>query len=152
MFDQDDLIWLGELSRKINEQDKRGTSYPLFVVYDKKQIFREDGEERARKSEYDGELCARCEKDLELTGDLQDDCEDCPDDAFYRFDWEDQICEDDGIYLTAEACNEYIARRRYNFNKPYSYAISAYYSEEMKRLMEIISKLTREPGNGSPLK
>jgi Fe-S-cluster formation regulator IscX/YfhJ len=154
MIEHEDFLWLKELSQKINTQDKRATSFPLFVVYDRVQVPNENGSERERKSsDYcDIDPCEKCAKLEEEGEELPDDCEDCDPECFNYFDWEDRICENDGIYLTAEACNEYIARRRYAFDKPYSYAISAYYSEEMKRLMTIISKLTLKPGDINPLK
>jgi hypothetical protein len=147
----EDLNFLEELSKKINSQDKRSTSYPLFVVYDKVQVFKEDGEERERKEEETDGMCDKCLKLCKEGGDVPEDCDDCDDCQFYHFDWEDRIQENDGIYFTAEACDEYIQRRRYAFNKPYSYAISSYFSEEMKKVLEIISKFTSE-SNQSILK
>lgn len=144
MIQHEDFIFLKELSQKINSQDKRGTSYPLFVVFDKFKSYQENGSEQERDENYDGEVCLECETNYAdgAGDDYPDDCMNCPSEAFRRFDWEDSICEDDGIFFTAEACDKYIESRRYAFNKPYSYAISAYRSEEMKRVMEIISKLT----------
>jgi len=147
----EDQKFLEELSEKMNTQDKRSTSYPLFVVFDREKVYREDGEETERDENYDGEVCEECETNYAdgAGDDYPDECLNCPAEAFRRFNWEDRIQENDGIFFTADACNEYIERRRYAFNKPYSYAISSYHSEEMKRVMEIISKLT---ANDNPLK
>ncbi len=154
-INQEDKKFLEELSQKINTQDKRSTSYPLFVVYDRVQVPNEDGAERERKnSDYSDEfeMCEKCQALEEAGDEVPDDCETCDPECFNYFDWEDRICENDGIYLTAEACNEYIQRRRYAFDKPYSYAISSYFSEEMKRLLDIISKMTLNNGDINPLK
>lgn len=141
---KEDQEFLEKLSEEMNSQNKRSTSYPIFVVYDKVKVYRDDGEEKERKSECD-DMCDRCSELSDNGEDLPEDCDDCENNnCFVNFDWEDQIQEDNGIYFTAKACNEYIQRRRYAFYKPWSYAISGYFSEEMKRVMEIISKLTSD--------
>jgi len=150
-----DIKFLIKLSRKMNEQDKRGTSYPLFVVYDKVKHYVHlggwddpDGKERKEDQNY-VDLCEGCKRLYDEDEVLPDECDDCDDECFLHFKYNDEILEDHGIYFTAEACNEYIKRRRYEFNEPYSYAISAYWSNEMRRVMEIICKIT---GDGKGLK
>lgn len=142
---QSDLEELVKISEKMNSQDKRCTSYPLFVVYDREKEWNEDGDQRERKEDFDIDyLCDECKEELARGGTLEDWCTECDSDCFWSFNWVDRIQENHGIFFTAEACDEYIQRRRYEFNKPYSYAISAYWSEEMKLVMNVISGLTND--------
>ena len=141
----EDLKFLETLGKQMNEQDKRGTSYPLFVVFDRVRNYKIDGQECEGREDVDDEwLCSGCLKQQEEENTLPNYCDECDSNCFVQFDWENEILQDHGIFFTAEACDEYIARRRYEFNKPFSYAISAYWSNEMRRVMEIICGLTSD--------
>lgn len=138
----EDVGFLEELSKKMVEQNKRSTSYPLFVVYDREKIVGEGSETERKEDQPEDLLCSECKKVEEEGGELPDWCINCDTECFWFFEWQDKIQENHGIFFTAEACDAYIRSRRYEFDKPYSYAISAYWSEEMKRVMDIIVNLT----------
>lgn len=150
---KEDLDFLKELSKEMNTQDKRYTSHVMFMVYDEVKVYCGDwGNETERKDEIEESyLCEECLKKYENDGDLPDHCDECDSDLYVQFNWELQPCDEDGVFFTAKECDEYIEDRRYNFNKPCSYGISMYRSCEMRRVMNIISKLTLEEGQKNPL-
>ena len=146
---KEDLQFLKDLSKKMNEQDKRGTSYVYFMVRDKEKEygdgdygFDERGERREDVDEYD--LCDNCKKLHDEGEELPEDCSECNNECFHWFKWVKRIQTEHGTFLTAEACDEYIQRRRYAFTEPHSYGLSNYRSNEMRRVQEIISKLTTD--------
>lgn len=53
------------------------------------------------------------------------------------------------VFLTEKEAENYIKARHYNYNKPYVYAHSSYHSDEMKRLLSIISKLGDNPASST---
>lgn len=147
---KEDLEFLTELSKKINKQDKRSTSYVYFMVRDREKEYGEEDygfDEKERKDSdclNTVDLCSECEKLWEEDKELPDDCDECHPEAYHWFKWVNRIQIEDGVFLTAEACDEYIQRRIYNFNKPHSYGLSNYRSDEMRRVQEIISRLTTD--------
>ncbi len=147
---EEDKKFLIELSKKINAQDKRGTSHVYFMVRDKEKEYGEgdygfDEKERKDCDHFDiNDLCEKCKRLYHNDEDLPEDCNDCDNEAYHWFKWVNRIQIEDGVFLTAEACDEYIQRRIYNFNEPHSYGLSNYRSEEMKRVQSIISRLTTD--------
>lgn len=138
----EDVSFLEELSKKMVQQDKRATSYPLFMVYDKEKNYSIDGSEQERVREDEHLLCAGCLELVDEVKELPEYCLSCDSECFASFNWEILPQPDHGIFFTAEACDAYIQSRHYEFAEPCSYAISAYWSEEMKRVMDIIVNLT----------
>jgi hypothetical protein len=155
-IEKKDAEFLKELSKKINTQNKRCTAYVMFMIYDKVKVYRgNEGSEIERKDmDYvnSKDLCDSCAKLYEDGDELPETCDDCDPDCFYTFDWEEQPQDEYGVYFTAEACERAILRYGHHFNQAFSFGISAYHSEEMKRVMDIISKLTLRDGEKNPLK
>lgn len=157
---EEELNFLKDLSREMNSQDKRMTHYVMFMVYDEVKVYCGDdwGDERERREDSYEDCFGNnllCENCLKLLGDgeeLPDDCNDCDSECFVSYKWELQPQDEAGVFFTAKACDEYIQSRRYAFNKPVSYGISMYRSDEMKRVMDIISKLTLKEGDKNPLR
>lgn len=136
-----------ELGKKINSQDHRSTAGPLYVVQERVKMYHSNGSETERKDiDYmsQDDLCEACRVELEKTGELPLTCEtdDCDSDTFICFDWEWEFKLHHGVFLTGEACDEYIQRRSYEFGKDVrSYAISTYWSYDMGRALHAISAL-----------
>lgn len=148
-----------EIGAEMNSQDHRSTSHPLFVVVQDMKIYGVDtaygGVHERQDPDYvdDDCYCESCAELLEKGEDLPDDCDDCMEGAFVTYRIEKDVPQlHHGVFFTAKACDEYIARRRYEFNgsnvsgDPHSYAISAYWSEEMKLVQEHLSKMGAENG------
>ena len=144
---EEDKKFLLKLSKEINSQDKRGTSHVFFMVSDLVRIYGDSSwcEEKERVEEpHDNDLCESCLKKYNKGDELPDKCDDCYNEAFDWYNLERQIMNDHGVFFTAKACEDYIESRHYQFHKPKSYGLSAYWSEEFKQIQTIISKLTTE--------
>ena len=136
---------LKQISAEMNKQDHRSTFMPLFMVQEKVKVYGAEDwcSEKERRSEPDTDyLCDKC-AELE---ELPNACDDCDDNSFCYFNWEWQIQTDQGVFITAKACDEYIKRRSYEFGEVRSYAISAYWSDEMQRVLQYLSALSNDDG------
>lgn len=146
-----------ELTRIMNAQDNRSTSFPLFVIRERRLVpTHEDfadfhqafGEEGAELEEKD--LCEECTVKFECNDDLDSACVAC---GYLKTlpvkkIWEFRL--DYGVYLTEEECDRIIEGRKYNFGKDAnSYAISASASYEVSHLLFLISQIGLAPDKNS---
>lgn len=125
-------------------QDKRSTSYPIFIVVEDRKIygvdsdFSFDGRERKDDDYLDRScLCEECDELYEKDKELPEDCEECDGDAFIYYRMErDTPNMRAAFFFTAQACNEHIERNRHHYNSTaHSYAISACYNYELQAVM-----------------
>lgn len=142
-FLEEDIRSLIELGKKINNQDPRGTQFPMFVIKQKVKVYGEQGccSEHERREDYDGDVCEDCQKLLDNDEELPDECWKCDDECFVNFNWEDQTVEDCGSFFTAEAAKEHIRLNDYHYNKPFVYAIASWRNYELQKVLEILSRL-----------
>lgn len=127
-------------------QDKRGTSYVYFIVVEDKKVLGidsnyADGRQRKGVMEYDEPLCDSCEAIAEANGpDIPDECDDCPEDAFVWYRKEEAVPNlYAGVFFTAKACDDHIARNLHHYNgTARSYGMSAYHNEEMIAVMKFL--------------
>lgn len=150
MLEKEDLDFLIELGKKINAQDPRGTQSPLFIIKQKVKNYGPDGccNEADRIDEPDRDyLCESCEKLLDNDEMLPEWCDHCDHDAFNWYNWEDApVIEDVGVFITAEAAQDHIDANDYHYCKPFTYGIGTWRNPEMKRVLEILSKLGSNDG------
>lgn len=138
-----------ELSREMNHQNNRSTSYPLFIVVADEKRYGDpswcDNKERPEEIEID-DLCESCAKLCEDDEDLPEDCDECDSDAFHHYTVEKHVPQmNHGVFLTGKACDEYIKRRSYKMlPNAISYGISSYYSNDMKLAIQFLSSITTE--------
>lgn len=145
------------LSREMNKQDNRSTALPLYIVVGDERRYGDSGwcGERERKEEPDeSDLCECCLREYEsddFDGELPENCRDCDTDAFHWYQIEKHVPYlQHGVFLTAEACDEYITRRYYEMpENAVSYAISSYWSYDMTSVLRFISSLTTDDGAAS---
>jgi len=141
-FESNDLQFLRDLGNKINAQDPRGTQFPMFVIKQKVKVYGDSSycSEKERREDYDGEVCEKCQRILDEGGYLPEDCNDCDDECFVYFNWEDQIVENCGSFFTAEAAQQHIDQNYYHYTKPFTYAIGSWRNYELQNVLEILSK------------
>jgi len=147
---------LEEIGKKMNEQEHRSTHMPLFVIQyedkvlcpddfgDEALILNEEGEEVQDK-----ELCKKCREELSYHGVMHHTitCDECGEHRVYCYTLEDKFDLQHGVFLTADACDEYIKRRSYEMKyRARSYAISAYWSTEMQHVLQFLSVMGSSDG------
>lgn len=140
------------LSVKMNAQNNRSTQLPLFVIqYDDKVIcpdvfgsqaviVNEEGREVEEK-----ELCKKCRNQLSDYGVMHHTliCDNCGVHNVWCYREEEKFDLRHGVFLTAEACSEYIKRRSYEMRSgARSYAVSAYWSKETGEVLAYLSSLS----------
>ena len=142
-MEKEDLDFLIELGKKMNEQNPRGTQNPMFIIKQKVRVYGESGccNETERREDYDGDVCDSCQKLLDNDEELPDDCPYCDDECFVHFNWEDEAVEDTSAFFTAEAAQEHIDLNDYHYHKPFTYATGTWRNPEMRRLQNILAKL-----------
>ncbi|MGL4335850.1 MAG: hypothetical protein ACRCST_03075 [Turicibacter sp.] len=59
--------------------------------------------------------------------------------VYYRD--EEVISQETGCFLTKEACKRHIELNHYHYNKPHTYAMTAWRNPEFEKLLNIINKL-----------
>lgn len=133
------------ISADMRSQNNRSSQYPLFVVQEKVKRYTENGNERERQ-DYDladaNDLCEKCRAQYDETGDYPEECDDCPEYTFVRFDWEWQTSDRAGVFLTEGACRLHITVNGYHYREPRCFAISAWRNSEMVAVIQAILKLT----------
>ena len=147
MINNETLVKIG---KKMNAQDNRSTQLPLFIVVADEKIRCADGDGERQRIHEDGwdpnQMCSYCQERWQLNEEVPEDCEDCNDNMFHWYQIEKHVPQlDHGVFLTGEECNDYIKRRSYAMkDKAVSYAISAWRSDEMSKVLEFLSALGSE--------
>lgn len=143
-----ELMKLIEIGKEMNKQDHRATAFPLFLIQRKVRDYRPDGEDTERIEDTDTELLCESCKNLYLEDDeLQDQCDNCQDEAFHFFNYEWKLDTEEGVFFTAEECDAVINSRPYAYGKTArSYGIGAHRSGEMKTVMQYLSALGADEG------
>lgn len=132
-----------EIAEEMIVQDKRSTSYVLFIVVEDKKVYGMDSayaqdRERDDRDNIDHEwLCKSCQSLEYNDEEIPDDCDDCDDDCFVHYRIEKDVPNlYAAFFFTAKACNEHIERNRHHYNSTaHSYGISAYHNNELKEIM-----------------
>lgn len=147
---------LKTLGEKMNEQDHRITFMPMFVIqYDEKVICPDSFGDDAMIVNEEGEevdeddLCTECKEDLALNGVMEHEikCAECGTHNVYVYRDQERFAMDHGVFFTAEACKEYMARRAYDMPRnARSYAISVHRSNEMQMVLDFLSALGTDDG------
>ena len=145
---------LKKIGEEMLKQSNRHTQFPLFVV--QHEVERrvnptdEDYDIKERWEDYNDSYgyCEECEKLMEKGDPPKEECDDCDDECFVFMKVEKEIDTRAGTFLTAKACEEHISENNYHYQKPRSYAISAWRNEEMQLIMKnILSLATKEIPN-----
>ena len=120
---------LDQITERLNTQDNRCTSDPIFIVQQKKRIW-------GVSTDYAGDYAwldfgnEHEEADLQLAEELDDlEFEGCETGSWQKVGYVD-IWEFVTACFTEAACQEYIDRNRHNLNEPRIYAASAYRNRE----------------------
>ena len=137
------------MAQEMMDQDKRSTAWPIFIVVENKKVYGVDPNfrdcERERKDidniEKD-DLCDNCREVFEEGEvDLPKECGnyECDDSFIYYRIEEDVPNMRAGFFFTAKACDEHIQSQAHHYDdSAKSYAISAYYNEELRMVMTAI--------------
>lgn len=137
---------LKKIGAEMNAQSNRLTQYPLFVIQVEKQI--ECSHYRAEyyshvDEEYneltDNELCKTCRETSHEENHIE--CSECNCEHILPVIDVKEFDLKAGVFLTAEACDDHIKANKYHYNKPQSYAVSAWRNPEMQTIVKFLSKL-----------
>ena len=146
-----------ELSKEMNKQNNRSTALPLYIVVGDEKRYGDssycDNKERTEEPNEE-DLCEDCLQLLnsdDYEGTLPEDCDDCMSEAFHWYKIEEHVPQmQHGVFLTGEACDEYIKRRSYEMQpNACSYGISSYWSYDMTKALKFLSSLTTPDGEPS---
>lgn len=162
--------WLMEMSQQMRDQDNRGTSHPFFQVRCKRYIVTEQG-----YNEHHWELCGddgvvyRSIDPIEILYEyLTENHEDFvnywnkenhvnelsewfdPEDDEHLPDWLRRIYVQEveeivTTHLTEAAAYQFIDRKQHDYPKLYTYAESAYWSPQLRKLQDWIISLSASP-------
>ena len=145
-----------EISREMNTQNNRSTQSPLFVIqYEDKVVCPEGFSDDAMIVNTEGEeidqekLCKKCREEVAEYGVMNHEinCKKCGEHRVWCYRIEEKFDLEHGVFLTAKACNEYIQRRSYAMRKnACSFAISSYWSDDMRTVLAHLSSLTTNHG------
>lgn len=140
-----DLTFADVLKDEMLKQNKRGTSYPIFIVVRDEKVYgvasdwQEDKERKDTDNiDTDNDLCEACKAQYDETGELPDECDEYEcEESFIGYRIEKDVFQDRAaFFFTAEACNAHIEANRHHYGKDaHSYAISAYANPELKQVM-----------------
>jgi hypothetical protein len=158
-MNEDDIKFLAELSKEMNEQETDGQADPIFwVVAQTERIWN-------IKSDFDADgICIimdECEFDnldefvegLVNEGYLKEDNTDfttyeevidalAPDirDLCYTVNYRENknSIVEGTLFLTKKECQEHINKNYYHYNNPHTYGMSAWRSPEVERLFKIL--------------
>jgi len=140
----EDLNYLIELGKKMNQQSNRMTQFPMFVVKQKVKRYGDcswcDEVERVDGVDYN-DLCENCHKKMENNEDYSEYCDDCDEKSFVWFKWDDKIVEECGSFFTSEAAEQHIRLNHYHYHEPFVYGIPSWRNFEMQKVLKILSKL-----------
>lgn len=162
IISEDDLKFLMELSGKMNEQNNRHTSFPVFCVQSREEEPAwEDGDadhvywvHEAERIDFIDDGCSHetvlAARELarwyDEEVDFKDDDEHSASEYLESKDayqaWVNFVYVTKEIFFTEEAANAHMKSCSYRYKKPRVYAESANGSYEIRRLMQIISKMT----------
>jgi len=139
---------MDEIKQKMLTQNKRGTSYPIFIVVSDQRVYGFDSDWREgteRKDidsiDIDSELCEDCKQGYYENGEIPDECEEWEcDESFIGYRIEKDVPNlRAAFFFTAEACDAHIEANRHHYGKDaHSYAISAYHNSELQQVMQNI--------------
>lgn len=131
-------------------QDKRGTSYPIFIVVEDQKVYwvndGVEGHERYGEEWNRDGACEECNELHDKGEDTPDYCEECDDELFVPYRIEKNVPNlRAGFFFTASACGNHIQEQRHHYNDTAkTYAISAYHNEELKSVMvELIGEVNQ---------
>ena len=140
----DALIAIGH---ELATQDNLGTSWPVWVVMERKKRYVPyfsdwDEKERVDPDNTNGdELCEDCREAMKR-GSLPEVCELdlCEPDAYHYFNWVDEpsFWKGPGIFLTQKACQEHIEDHSYDYGDVRPYAYSAYRNYELQPIIQAL--------------
>ena len=143
----DSLHVIGE---EMNKQDNRATSFPIFVIQErKKEICHDDlsegqmaiGEEGDELDEE--ELCEECKLKFDCSDSNDESCVTCGYCKVLPYREVESFNLRPGVFLTAKACNEHLAVNHYHYDKSArSYAVSAWRNPELMTVMTYLSSLS----------
>lgn len=135
--------WLLEISQKLNTQDNRMTSEPLFCVFQKRRIYgiAEEYGEHSVWIQLD-EGCEVDASEVEL-----DEYEDPVNDIFEKV-WYLDVDEFVTAHLTEAAALHHIKINGHNLKNPFTYVTSQYRCPEYIKLREWIMSLSKPPQAG----
>lgn len=140
----DQLVSIGH---ELAIQDNLHTSWPVWVVMERKKIYVDymqswDEKERMDPDYFDEDkLCDDCKK-LNEEGKLTDTCEFdlCDESTFAYYNWEDvpSFWKGPGIFLTQKECQAHIDSNRYDYTDPRTYAYSAHRNYELQPIIQAL--------------
>lgn len=167
ILNKEDLEFLKELAHELKTQDNDYNASPVFWGI-QQEITRPTGEEYSGtyiiyETSEGNEVYDSEEKDLEyfknylLEGEhvTEKDLEDIDEDNLFDFikehDLEEyfgesyitknyELVENTGAFLTKRAAKKHIELNSYHYNKPRTYAMTAWRNEEFGKLIKIIEK------------
>lgn len=145
------MTTLLEISDNIKTQDNRCTAYPLFVVFQKREIvthedydhdfiawFNEEGE---RANEETSKQLDEMRKDIDGNHFMEDEIE-LGNDEDGITEWRQLAIKEIDEFVTAcfteKGCNDYLALNKHNLKKPYIYTESLFRNHEMLSIRDYI--------------
>lgn len=139
---QDKLQELKAIGEEMQVQDNRHTENPLFVIQEDSRVYGvDDAEFKERDNDYEGDLCEACDALCDEGKSLEDDCEECPDEAFNWYKIEKVFNLSPGVFFTAKACQEHIDSNEYHYTNPRSFAVGTYRNPEMKAVINFLKNI-----------
>lgn len=146
-----DLSHIDVIKHEMLTQNKRGTSFPIFIVVRDERIYGVDSNHscdgRERKEDLgEDDVCEVCWSHYQEYSEFPEECDDgdC-DESFVNYRIEKDVPQmRAAFFFTAEACNAHIEANRHHYGRgAHSYAISAYHNPELK---EVMAHLVGEEG------
>lgn len=143
-------IKLEDIALKMNQQNHRGTQFPIFVIQEKKKIITHDdfgdtvqhyGDEGEEIEEKD--LCEKCKEEIRdcggCLGYIQESCSECGYTSSYsvKEEWVFNLYH--GVFLTGEECDQYIQDNKHHFENDTQSFVIGTKSEELRNVLEYVS-------------
>lgn len=142
-------IKLEDIALEMNQQNHRGTQFPIFVIQEKQKVVTHEDHSEYTQHYGDGylemdedDLCEDCQMVCGMAENTDDLCPTCGYLCSYpvKEDWVFNLHH--GVFLTGRECNEYIAANKHHFSgETRSFAIGTK-SEQMQNVLEHISSIS----------